>query len=502
MASSGRPPSPRRTAWLPLGLGEQPGRTLRQQLRQAVKEAIRTGALPAGTVLPASRALAADLGVSRGVVVEAYAQLLEEGFLNSRAGSGTVVAEGTRQELAPPTATAPGVVSGGEGPYEIDLRPGPPDLAIFPRAGWLAATREVVRTLPDAELGYVAPWGCRALRGELAAYLTRVRGAMVSPDGLVVVTGTTQGLTTLVRVLVELGHDTLAVESPSNAVQRRVLARYGLAIVDVPVDEDGLDVEELARTSCRAALVTPAHQYPCGVLLSPARRSALMRWAERVGGLVIEDDYDSEFRYDRKPAGSLQGLAPQHVALAGSVSKSLAPGLRLGWVVAPPALLGMVRAAKRDDDFGSAVLEQHVLAVMLANGSYDRHVRRSRRRYRERRDALVAALAHSLPDWRVSGVAGGLHLMVWMPPDVDEGQLLETAATAGLVLQGVRPMYGTMPPQDGLVIGYARAPAGLLREAVSRLAEAVVVTRQARPPAARGTAVARPVRPATAADYF
>ncbi|MEJ7702193.1 MAG: PLP-dependent aminotransferase family protein [Geodermatophilaceae bacterium] len=268
---------------------------------------------------------------------------------------------------------------------------------------WLAATRDVLRLLPDEELGYVAPWGALALREELADYLKRVRAAMVEPDHLVIVTGATQGLTLLVRMLAETGHTILAVESPSNASQRRVLGRHISHILDVPVDDEGLVVTELERTACRAVLVTPSHQYPSGVMLSPARRSELIRWAQRVDGVILEDDYAPEFRFERGPIGCLQGLDPQHVALVGSVSKSLAPGLRLGWVVAPLVLHEMLLAAKRDDDFGSPVLSQHVLARLLANGAYDRHIRRTRRRYMERRDALVTALAEELPDWEMSG---------------------------------------------------------------------------------------------------
>ncbi len=386
-----RPGPRRRASWLPTTLGDRPGRTLRQQLREALKEAIRSGLLPPGEAVPSSRALAEDLGVSRGVVVDAYTQLTSEGFLTSRGGSGTVVSEVARPLARPVPRLAPSSVEIIQ--PQIDLRPGPPDLATFPRAMWLAATRDVLRVLPDEELGYVAPWGTVALRQELADYLPRVRSAMVQSDQIVIVTGATQGLTLLVRVLTEAGHTTLAVESPSNAVQRQVLGRHTPQIVEVPVDDEGIDVTALADTSARAVLVTPAHQYPTGVVLSPTRRSALIQWAERVDGIIIEDDYDPGFLYDRRPVGCLQGLSPQRVALVGSVSKSLAPGLRLGWVVAPPPLHESLMSAKRDDDFGGPVIEQHVLARLLAEGGYDRNTRRARRRYADRRAALVTALA-------------------------------------------------------------------------------------------------------------
>ena len=472
---------------------------MRLQLRAALKEAIRAGLLPAGATLPSSRALAFDLDVSRGVVVDAYAQLVAEGFLTSRAGSGTVVSDVVRPLKPAAPATVPLAVVGGPS-YGIDLRPGLPDLAAFPRGLWLTATRDVLRTMPDEELGYVAPWGAAALREELAGYLTRVRAAMVQPDQLVVMSGATQAMTLLVRTLSEAGHKWLAVESPSNAAQRHVLGRHTSRIVDVPVDDEGIDTTALEDTEARAVVVTPAHQYPSGVVLSPPRRSALLRWAARVDGLVIEDDYDPEFRYDRRPVGCLQGLGPQHVALVGSVSKSLAPGLRLGWVVAPPPLHEMLMKAKRDDDFGSPVLGQHVLARLLADGSYDRHIRRARRRYMDRRNALVAALARELPDWDVSGRAGGLHVMLRLPAGVDEGRICAAAAARGLAVQGTRAMYGALRAPDGLLVSYARAPAGVLTEAVQRLAAAHASI--GTPMRTGSVARARGIPPATALDYF
>lgn len=484
----------RRGAWLPLILSDHPGGTLRERLRLALTEAIRSGRLPAGSTLPSSRALAADLEVSRGVVVDAYAQLVEQGFLTTRKGSGTVVS-------APAQRAVPAApVLDSDSSYEIDLRPGPPDLATFPRAAWLAATREVLRRLPDAELGYVTPWGVAALRQELAEHLTRVRAAVISRDSCVITTGTTQGLTLLVRTLAQHGHEALAVESPSNAIQRQLLGRHGLRILDVPVDEYGLDVEALVGTACRAVLVTPAHQYPSGVVLSADRRSRLIRWAERVQGVIIEDDYDPAFRYDRRPVGCLQGLGPQHVALVGSVSKSLAPGLRLGWLVPPASLHRALVTAKRDDDFGTEVLVQHTLAQFLANGSYDRHVRGIRRHYMQRRDVLVSALQRDLPDWQVTGHAGGLHIMLRLPPTIGEEPLLSAAAAEGLALQGTGGMYGSLPASSGVLVSYARAPSSVLVEAVGRLAAAA--SRAARHAAVPQATVRVPGRPATALDYF
>jgi GntR family transcriptional regulator/MocR family aminotransferase len=451
-------------------LGHPHGSTLTAQVSSAIREAVASGRISPGSRLPSSRALAADLRVSRGVVVAAYARLADEGVLVSRPGSVTRVSETFRTSPVPKTATsganAPGVVA-------IDLRPGPPDLSAFPRATWLSALRHTLNDITHYELGYVSPWGTDVLRAALAVYLARVRGAEVTPESVVIVNGVTQGLTLLVRVLHTAGHRYLAVESPSNGVQRDVLSSHGLSTVDVPVDEEGLDVGALARTPCRAVLVTPAHQFPLGTQLSPERRAALVRWAEDVNGIILEDDYDAEFQYDRLPVSCLQGLAPTRVALIGSVSKTLAPGLRLGWVVAPPALLDALRTTKRNDDFGGSVLEQHALAQLLTSGAYDGHLRKLRRRYRERRDALLTAVGRELPDWPVMGVAAGLHLLLEPPAAVDEAMLVRQAAARGLLIQGTRHMYGTLPPQPGLVLSFARGPVSMLHEGVHRLAESM-----------------------------
>lgn len=504
MSEQPPPLKDRRTSFeLLLPLDDQPGRTLRERLGAALKDAVRTGRLPPGTRLPSTRVLAADLAVSRGVVVDAYAELIAEGFLISRAGSGTVVSNAGRW-----TAAGPGEASGdpsaqraGTEPSGVlDLRPGPPDLAAFPRTAWAAAMRDVLRSLPDHELGYVAPWGSDAMRETVATYLARVRGAMVKSPDVVVVSGVTQGLTLLARVLAAAGHRTLAVESPGHASQRDILSRQGLQILDVPVDSEGVDVDALARTPSRAVVVTPANQYPCGVLLSSARRRALIRWAEDVDGVVLEDDHDSEFRYERLPVGCLQGLSPARVALLGSVSKSLAPGLRLGWVAPPEFLRQAVRAAKRDDDFGTGVLDQHAFSRLVISSAYDRHLRQLRHRYRERRNALVRALGRDLAGWPIQGQAAGLHVLLRLPPGVDEDALVEAALDTGVAVQGSAGMYGTLPPVAGLVIGYARAPIGLLDEGVRRLAAAAAAVASGRGGSSRGATSRRP-RGSTALDY-
>ncbi|MGI8702196.1 MAG: PLP-dependent aminotransferase family protein [Nocardioidaceae bacterium] len=268
------------------------------------------------------------------------------------------------------------------------------------------------------------------------------------------------------------GKGRLAVEDPSNAVQRQLLGRLGMETVDVPVDDCGLQVDALAASGARAVLCTPAHQYPCGVALSPARREQLLRWAGQSGGLIIEDDYDAEFRYERAPLGCLQGMDSEHVALLGSVSKTLAPALRIGWVLTPPLLLPALRELKRDDDFGSNSIAQHVLAYLLKSGLYDRHLRGLRRRYRQRRDAFLQAIGHHLPDWQVMGSAGGLHLAVALPPDVSERRLVAAAAGQGLSVLGLEAMSGSTTWGAGIVVSYARATPDMCDVAVRRLAAA------------------------------
>ncbi|MDQ3502454.1 MAG: PLP-dependent aminotransferase family protein [Actinomycetota bacterium] len=445
---------------------EEGGRLpLRVRLTMALRDAVRTGQASPGSTLPSSRVLARDIGISRGVVLEAYAQLTAEGYLLSRPGAGTTVA--ATQPHARPVAAA--AAPQHEPAGVLDLRPGTPDLSSFPRRMWLGAVRDTLNALPASALGYGEPWGARALRVQLADYLARVRGAMAEPDSVVVVTGTTQGISLIAQLLVRRGQRAVAVEDPSNALQRRLLRDLGLEVVDVPVDDSGLRVDALAATGVRAVLCTPAHQYPTGVILSAERRTQLMRWAQDVDGLVIEDDYDAEFRYGRAAVGCLQGLDDRHVALLGSVSKSLAPALRLGWVLAPPGLLDDLRRAKSHADFGSNGLDQHVLAELMATGAYDRNLRLLRRRYGERREHLVGALAARAPSWRPIGAAGGLHLVVRLPPGLSEQGVVVAGAAAGVLVVGLAGMTGAHPQGPSLALAYARATPDMLDEAVHRL---------------------------------
>jgi GntR family transcriptional regulator / MocR family aminotransferase len=446
---------------------------LADQVAAELRAAIRSGRLAGGVRLPASRGLARDLGMSRGVVVEAYEQLVAEGFLVSRQGSGTRVAE--VQPAAPPTDTPP--TSRTSPTVVYDLRVGTPDLSAFPRRAWLAAVRQVMKEMPHGALGYGDPGGVPQLRAELAAYLRRVRAAEASAEQLVVVGGVAQGLHLVIRALTRAGPIPLAVEDPHSVRTFALLEAAGAVRVPVAVDEEGIVVEELRRTAARAVMVTPAHQYPTGVVLSPRRRAELVAWAAEVDGLVLEDDYDAEFRYDRDPVGCLQALCPQRVVLLGSVSKSLAPGLRLGWMVAPPALAALVRTARATSDLGSPVIDQLALAQLLACGAYDRQLRQLRRRYRARRDALAGALARWLPGAVVRGVSAGIQLYVELPPAHDEAAVVEAAAERGVAVEGVAPLRLARAGPPALVLGFARLPEHRIAEAVRLLAGALADAR-------------------------
>ncbi|WP_433052178.1 PLP-dependent aminotransferase family protein [Dactylosporangium sp. CS-033363] len=438
-----------------------------EQLVGALREAITRGRLAPGTRLPSTRDLAADLGVSRGLVVGAYEQLAAEGRLVSRRGSGTVVAE----VVAP---APPRRADAAERPAAIaPLRPGVPDLGAFPRTAWRRAYETALTSALDADFDYGDATGVPRLRVELAGYLGRVRAALVPPDGLIVTAGVTQGLALLARVLLARGTRRIALEDPGPAALRDHLGRLGLDVVPVPVDGEGLDVAALARSRARAVVLTPAHQFPTGVVLAPGRRAEVVAWARRVDGLVVEDDYDAEYRYDREPVACLQGLAPDHVALVGSVSKVLAPGLRLGWLAAPPEWVEELCAAKHDADNGGPALQQLAFAEFLAGGAYDRHLRRARRLHRERRDAVVAAVRRHLPRARIGGIAAGLHLVVELPPGVDDLALAARAADAGLGPLALSTLRMRKAGPCGLVLGYAAHTPHELAAAVRKLATLV-----------------------------
>ena len=435
------------------------------------------GRLPAGATLPATRLLAGDLGVSRGVVVEAYQRLGDEGLVSGRPGTGTRVCglapRAVQPDLkGPRPGRTPALPQPWRSRAELDLSPGVPDLASFPRAAWLRAERAVLAQASVAELGYGDPRGSPGLRRELAGWLARTRGLRAAADDIIVVSGVAQALALLARCLAGHGVTRIAVEDPGSRGAREELEYWGLEAVPVPVDEQGLQAGALRAAGVRAVSVTPAHQFPTGVVLAPQRRRELLDWAVAAGAVIIEDDYDAEYRYDRAPVPALQAAAPQHVAYAGSTSKTLAPGMRLGWLVPPARLHEELVAAKHAADLGSPALPQLVLARLIATGELEQHVRVVRTRQRDRRDALLGALRSSLPSARVQGVPAGLHLLITFPGrEVADIELAEQILQAGVV---VHPLswHRQRPGPPGLVLGYAAHTADQLREAAGRISRA------------------------------
>jgi GntR family transcriptional regulator / MocR family aminotransferase len=355
-------------------------------------------------------------------------------------------------------------------------------VSLFPRAAWLGSLRRALRDAPDARLDYGDPRGAPELRKALSSYLGRVRGAVCDPERVIVTSGMAQGMAILGRALVARGDRRLGMEDPGSTPGREQLASTGLEVVGVPVDEEGLRVEPLAAQGSPpldAVMVTPAHQFPLGVVLSAARRAELVAWATRARGLILEDDYDAEYRYDRAPVGAVQGLAPDHVVYAGSVSKTLAPGLRLGWMVAPEQIVPGLVAAKARDDLGTPVVEQLALADFLERGELDRHLRRTRAVYRARRDRLVEALARHLPDAAPAGIAAGLHMVVRLPPGTDEPAVLEAARGRGIALYGLgEHSIADAPP--ALLLGYGRIAEPAIEPGIEELAAGYAAAGRAR----------------------
>ncbi|MFD8300310.1 PLP-dependent aminotransferase family protein [Streptomyces bauhiniae] len=427
---------------------------LRRGLTDALRDAVRTGRLAPGARLPSSRTLAADLGIARNTVAEAYADLVAEGWLTARQGSGTRVAE--RAVPVPGAAGAP-VRRRTPGRPTHSLVPGTPDLAAFPRTEWLKAARRALTRAPNDALGYGDPRGRPELRTAVAEYLARVRGVRTESGSVLITAGFSHALRLLGTVLRARGARTVAVESYGLFVHHDLLAASDLTTTALPYDELGTDTRPL--TGEGAVLLTPAHQFPMGTPLHPDRRAAVVEWAQRTGGLILEDDYDGEFRYDRQSVGALQGLDPDHVVYLGTASKSLAPGLRLGWMVVPPALLPELVAAKGHSDT-VGVLDQLTLAEFIASGAYDRHVRAARQRYRRRRDQLAAAVADRAPEVTVTGIAAGLHAVLRLPPGTEQ-TVVQAAHWQGLALHGLafyRHRLAVAEPLEALVVGYGTPP--------------------------------------------
>ncbi len=456
---------------------ELAGSRPRAALEAALREAVRSGRLAAGTALPSSRALALDLGVARNTVVDAYGQLVAEGWLASRHGSGTFVAE--RPRLVPTARRAARQPAAG---VRYDLRPGSPDLSAFPRTAWLAASRRALAAAPPRALGYADARGLEILRVALAGYLARARGVLASPDRIVVCQGFAEGLQLLCEVLLAGGVSTLGVEAYGLPGHRQIATATGMRLAPLAVDGDGAVLPRPATGStdgaapppAGAVLLTPAHQFPLGMALAPHRRRQAVDWAARTGALVIEDDYDGEFRYDRQAVGALQALGPEHAVYAGTASKSLAPGLRLGWLVLPEELAEQVTERKRAAGRLSSGPDQLALAEFIESGLYDRQVRRARLAYRQRRDRLVAALAREVPGVHVAGIAAGLHALVLLPDGQQEDDVVARAARRGVALQGLSE-FSAADQQRGaaLVVGYATPPPHAFSTALARLCAAL-----------------------------
>ena len=446
--------------------------------------AIRDGRLPVGSRLPATRVLAAELGVSRGVVTEAYRRLTEDGHAagHGRDGTRVVAAPVEAAPIIKPVAddrsvTGSGLFSARPGrdvfdvlraaPARIDLSPGLPDLAAFPRSAWLRAERLVLNRLASADLGYGDPTGTPIMREAVSKWLARNRGIRASPDTVIIVAGAAQGLGLLAEVLRGRGIDSMAVEDPCSLGMRQHLHSWKLDTPPIAVDGVGLRVDELRAATAPVVLLTPAHQFPTGVVLGGERRRELLSWA-CAGGLVIEDDYDAEHRYDRAPVAALCSMLPEHVCYLGSVSKWLAPALRVGWILAPPKLHDDLVAAKRNADLGNPVLAQLVLAELMASGELERHMRFVRRRHRRRRDAMIEAIATHLPTAQVHGTAAGLHLMITFPGIVVDTDIAAVAIECGVK---VHPLswHRQRPGRPGLVLGYAARTPTEIHEGITVL---------------------------------
>jgi GntR family transcriptional regulator / MocR family aminotransferase len=439
---------------------------LRVQLERELREAIRAGRLAAGERLPSSRALALELGVSRGLVLESYSQLQAEGYLTSRGGSATRVADAA-QEPSPPERPVPQARQ-----FAVEFRPGTPDLTSFPRRDWAWATREVLRGAPADAFGYPDIRGSRQLREVLAAYLRRVRGAVADPERIVICGGFAQGFALVCRALARRGVKTMAFEDPGYADQRAIAAHAGLAVKSVALDPGGMKVDGLTATGAKAVLLTPAHQSPTGVVLAPDRRQALIEWAVERDATILEDDYDAEYRYDREPVGAMQGLAPERVAYLGTVSKSLAPALRLGWVVCPAALAEAVTEEKWNDDHGSPMLEQLVLARLIESGRFDKHLRRMRAVYAARRGVLLDALTRHAPGVELRGLAAGFHAVARLPDGIDEQTVVRAAAGRSIKLHPMssyRADGATQPPE--LVLGFGNLSDGEIERGIATIGD-------------------------------
>ena len=448
-----------------LDVESTPGtRGRRVALAAALRSAITDGRLTPGSALPPYRSLAADLRMARGTVAGVYQELIAEGWLVARVGSATRVAGIAREVSTPRARPEPPPVPAH------DFCLGQPQPALFPRSDWIRSTRRAVTAAPNSAFGVGDPQGDLSARRALAGYLGRVRGVRTDEHHIVLTTSVSQSLELLSRTVFG---DAVAVESHGLPFHREVIERSGTLVTPIPIDPDGLDVDRLAASSLSGVVLTPSHQFPTGHALAPRRRAALVDWAREHGGLIVEDDYDGELRYDRDPIGAVQGLAPDDVIYVGSASKSLSPAVRIGWMVVPDRLLADVLRAKGSRESTAGVLDQMVLADLIDSGAYDRHVRRSRSYYRARRDALTTIM-HTA-GIEVSGVSAGLHAVLSVPPAVEPGILAAAAAQGYVVagLDGFRHPDATPLPSGGIVVGFSTPPEHRFQADVTALADLV-----------------------------
>ncbi|MFI5692126.1 PLP-dependent aminotransferase family protein [Kribbella sp. NPDC051586] len=489
--------------FLQLDPAEAPAGGLADWLTDRLRTAISTGHLPVGTRLPATRTLAADLGISRGVVTESYQRLTEDGHVTARGRAGTVVVGapiGTSSETASSTGRSrvrirprpPGAPTevGGTGhtscpsadlhdaglkifdnlralPARIDLTPGVPDLAAFPRSAWLRAERAVLNDLQAADFGYGDPAGTPALRRAVATWLTQNRGIAADPDDLIIVAGVAQAIGLVAQVLDQRGVHEIAVEDPGSLGSRQHLQNWGMHTPPIAVDDRGLQVDVLRKSGAKVVMVTPAHHFPTGVVLDGERRRELIQWAAD-GGLVIEDDYDAEHRYDRPPVPALRAMLTDQVIYTGSISKLLAPSLRIGWMLAPPQYKDDLIGRKRLADLGNAALPQLTLAHLMESGELERQLRFLRRRHRIRRDAMVTAIRHYLPTATIHGAAAGLHLTITFDDATNDLALATQALEKGVKTHPLS-WHSQLPHAPGLVLGYAARTTTEITEAIATI---------------------------------
>jgi GntR family transcriptional regulator/MocR family aminotransferase len=443
--------------------------SLRRQLEDQLRDAIRSGTLAPGSELPSTRALAQDLEVSRGVTGRANAQLAAEGYLELRQGANPTVRKTSPVEIPPAPRRQPA------GPrVRYDLRPHLPDVSSFPRQAWLRSLRSAVTSATNAQLGYVDSRGVLELRAEIANYLGRARGVAANPEHVIITTGSAHALSLISGALARTGARRMAWENPSHLILRLMTERAGQTPIAVPVDGEGVRVDELELVEAESVVVSPAHQFPTGVVLSADRRRRLIEWARTSDGLIVEDDYDALFRYDRAPIGALQGLSPEHVVYLGSAGKSLAPALRLGWAVVPSQFVGSITEELAGTMLIVPALEQLALADFLRRGEFDRHLSRMRAIYRRRRDAVVRALGTWLPDLPVSGIDAGLHAVVNLPSAELEAAVCERATSIGVLVQSLT--QHALPGYDGpagLLVGYGPVAEAAIPQAIQELAEIV-----------------------------